>query len=70
MAESDVESKFNQFKKLVYAQPEMWRAKLYSMYRSDPDVAVAAWTLILAMDNLMLDVDETASFLERLQQSS
>ena len=38
------------------------------MYLTDPEVAVAAWTLILSMDDLMLDVEETASFYERLQE--
>lgn len=68
MTDSDVENKYLQFEKLVQAQPKKWRSKLHSMYITDPEVAVAAWTLILSMDDLMLDIEETASFYERLQE--
>ena len=68
MAESDVENKYHQFEKLIHAHPKRWRSKLHSIYMTDPEVAVAAWTLILSMDDLMLDVDETATFYERLQE--
>lgn len=37
-----------------------------SMYATDQDVAVAAWTLIMSMDDLMLEVEETAEFLEKI----
>lgn len=69
MADSDVDDKYHQFEKLVQAHPKKWRSKLHSMYMTDPEVAVAAWTLILSMDDLMLDIDETASFYERLQST-
>ena len=36
------------------------------MYATDEDVAVAAWTLIMSMDDLMLEVEETAEFLEKI----
>ncbi len=36
------------------------------MYATDEDVAIAAWTLIMSMDDLMLEVEETAEFLEKI----
>ena len=68
MMESETENKYHQFEKLIHAHPKKWRSKLHSIYMTDPEVAVAAWTLILSMDDLMLDVDETASFYQRLQE--
>ena len=69
MADTDVDDKCHQFEKLIQSHPKKWRSKLHSMYMTDPDVAVAAWTLILSMDDLMLDIDETASFYERFQEN-
>ena len=36
------------------------------MYQSEPDVAVAAWTLISSMEDLNLEPEQTADFLKRL----
>ncbi len=37
-----------------------------SIYVTDQEAAVAAWTLIMSMDDLMLEVEETAEFLKKI----
>ncbi|QNJ23693.1 hypothetical protein SynMITS9220_02408 [Synechococcus sp. MIT S9220] len=37
-----------------------------AIYVTDQDAAVAAWTLIMSMDDLMLEVEETATFLDQI----
>lgn len=37
-----------------------------AIYKTDQDVAIAAWTLIMSMDDLMLEIEETALFLEQI----
>ena len=63
---SDARPTFYDFKANYDSQPEKWRKRLMSMYATDQDVAVAAWTLIMSMDDLMLEVEETAEFLEKI----
>ena len=63
---SELNDTYCRFKQLVDAQPAEWRARLKTMHRTDPQVAIAAWTLILSMENLMLEIEETAALLERL----
>ena len=63
---SDARPTFYDFKANYDSQPEKWRQRLMSMYATDQDVAVAAWTLIMSMDDLMLEVEETAEFLEKI----
>ena len=57
---------FYEFKTNYDSQPEQWRKRLRAIYASDQDAAVAAWTLIMSMDDLMLEVEETAIFLEQI----
>ncbi len=63
---SDARPSFCDFKANYESQPEKWRKRLMSIYATDQDVAIAAWTLIMSMDDLMLEVEETAEFLEQL----
>ena len=56
----------NKFKKIVSTQPSRWKIKLNEMYQSEPDVAVAAWTLISFMEDLNLEPEQTADLLKRL----
>tara|TARA_B100000073_G_C23696471_1_gene558566 strand:- start:1345 stop:1473 length:129 start_codon:yes stop_codon:yes gene_type:complete len=37
-----------------------------AIYVVDQDAAIAAWTLIMSMDDLMLEVEETALFLNQI----
>ena len=37
-----------------------------AIYKTDQEAAIAAWTLIMSMDDLMLEVEETAIFLEQI----
>ena len=37
-----------------------------SIYVTDQEAAVATWTLIMSMDDLMLEVEETAEFLKKI----
>jgi len=37
-----------------------------AIYKTDQDAAIAAWTLIMSMDDLMLEIEETALFLEQI----
>ena len=57
---------FNDFKDNYDSQPEKWRKRLMSIYVTDQEAAVAAWTLIMSMDDLMLEVEETAEFLKKI----
>jgi len=57
---------FNDFKTNYDSQPERWRKRLMAIYKTDQDAAIAAWTLIMSMDDLMLEVEETALFLEQI----
>ena len=57
---------FNKFEKIVSTHPSRWQIKLKEMYQSEPDVAVAAWTLISSMEDLNLEPEQTADFLKRL----
>ena len=58
--------RFNTFEQIVSTQPSRWQIKLNEMYQSEPDVAVAAWTLISSMEDLNLEPEQTADFLKRL----
>tara|TARA_B100000927_G_scaffold260516_1_gene230158 strand:+ start:762 stop:899 length:138 start_codon:yes stop_codon:yes gene_type:complete len=40
--------------------------KLDEMYENEPDVAIAAWTLISSMENLDLEQEETEVYLKKL----
>ena len=55
---------FYEFKANYDEQPEQWKKRLMAIYVTDQEVAVAAWTLIMSMDDLMLEVEETAAFLD------
>jgi len=57
---------FNDFKTNYDSQPERWRKRLMAIYKTDQDAAIAAWTLIMSMDDLMLEIEETAIFLEQI----
>ena len=57
---------FNDFKTNYDSQPERWRRRLMAIYKTDQDAAIAAWTLIMSMDDLMLEIEETAIFLEQI----
>ena len=57
---------FNDFKTNYDSQPERWRKRLMAIYKTDQDAAIAAWTLIMSMDDLMLEIEETALFLEQI----
>ena len=37
-----------------------------AIYKTDQESAIAAWTLIMSMDDLMLEVEETAIFLDQI----
>ena len=64
-SQSDLDH-FNKFEKIVSTQRSSWQIKLKEMYQSEPDVAVAAWTLISSMEDLNLEPEQTADFLKRL----
>ena len=64
-SQSDLDH-FNKFELIVSTQPSRWQIKLNEMYQSEPDVAVAAWTLISSMEDLNLEPEQTADFLKRL----
>ena len=57
---------FCEFKANYDSQPEQWRKRLMAIYVVDQDAAIAAWTLIMSMDDLMLEVEETALFLNQI----
>ena len=57
---------FNDFKTNYDSQPENWKRRLKAIHVSDQDAAIAAWTLIMSMDDLMLEVEETAHFLDQI----
>ena len=57
---------FNDFKNNYDSQPENWKRRLKAIYVSDQDAAIAAWTLIMSMDDLVLEVEETAHFLDQI----
>ena len=57
---------FCEFKTNYDSQPEQWRNRLKAIYLTDQDAAIAAWTLIMSMDDVMLEVEETALFLAQM----
>ena len=57
---------FYDFKDNYDSQPEQWRKRLRAIYVTDQDAAIAAWTLIMSMDDLMMEVEETALFLDQI----
>ena len=57
---------FYDFKANYDSQPEQWKKRLMAIYRADQEAAIAAWTLIMSMDDLMLEVEETAFFLDQI----
>ena len=59
--------KINRFQEIIEAQPLIWRKKLNNMYINEPDVAIAAWTLIASMENLMLEIEETDEYLKKVK---
>ena len=67
-SQSDLDH-FNKFEKIVSTQPSRWKIKLNEMYQTEPDVAVAAWTLISSMEDLNLEPEQTADFLQRLNNN-
>ena len=57
---------FTRFQEIVSTQPVQWQMKLYQMYENEPDVAIAAWTLISSMENLDIEQEEMAVYLKKL----
>ena len=57
---------FTRFQEIVSTQPVQWKMKLDEMYKNEPDVAIAAWTLISSMENLDLEQEETEVYLKKL----
>ena len=57
---------FYEFKANYDGQPEQWKKRLMAIYVTDQEAAIAAWTLIMSMDDLMLEVEETATFLDQI----
>jgi len=57
---------FYDFKTNYDSQPEKWKKRLMAIYKTDQEAAIAAWTLIMSMDDLMLEVEETAIFLDQI----
>lgn len=57
---------FYEFKANYDSQPEQWRKRLSAIYVTDQDAAIAAWTLIMSMDDLMLEVEDTAIYLDKI----
>ena len=57
---------FTRFQEIVSTQPVQWKMKLDEMYENEPDVAIAAWTLILSMENLDIEQEETEVYLKKL----
>ena len=64
--EDSMRPSFYEFKANYDGQPEQWRKRLMAIYVADQDAAIAAWTLIMSMDDLMLEVEETALFLDQI----
>ena len=60
---------FTRFQEIVSTQPVQWKIKLYEMYENEPDVAIAAWTLILSMENLDIEQEETEVYLKKLNSN-
>ena len=60
---------FTRFQEIVSTQPVQWKMKLYEMYENEPDVAIAAWTLILSMENLDIEQEETEVYLKKLNSN-
>ena len=46
---------FTRFQEIVSTQPGQWKKKLDEMYKNEPDVAIAAWTLISSMEDLDIE---------------
>ena len=57
---------FTRFQEIVSTQPVQWKIKLDEMYKSEPEVAIAAWTLISSMENLSIEQEETEFYLKKL----
>ena len=57
---------FKEFKTNYDSQSERWRKRHTAIYKTGQDAAIAVWTLIMSMDDLMLEVEETAVLLEQL----
>ena len=57
---------FTRFQEIVSTQPVQWKMKLDEMYENEPDVAIAAWTLISSMENLDIEQEETEVYLKKL----
>ena len=57
---------FTRFQEIVSTQPVQWKMKLDEMYENEPDVAIAAWTLISSMEKLDLEQEETEVYLKKL----
>ena len=57
---------FTRFQEIVSNQPVQWKIKLDEMYENEPDVAIAAWTLISSMENLDIEQEETEVYLKKL----
>ena len=61
---------FTRFQEIVSTQPGQWKKKLDEMYKNEPDVAIAAWTLISSMDNLVMEEEETEVYLKKLDDNN
>ena len=57
---------FTRFQEIVSTQPVQWKMKLDEMYKNEPDVAIAAWTLLSSMENLDIEQEETEVYLKKL----
>ena len=60
---------FTRFQEIVSTQPVQWKIKLDEMYKSEPEVAIAAWTLISSMENLSIEQEETEFYLKKLDDN-
>ena len=69
MSSHSDQDNFNRFEAIVSTQPSGWKIKLNEIYEAEPDVAVAAWTLISSMEDLNLEPEQTADFLKRLNNN-
>ena len=60
---------FTRFQEIVSTQPVQWKIKLDEMYENEPEVAIAAWTLISSMENLSIEQEETEFYLKKLDDN-
>ena len=60
---------YNKFEKIVSTQASRWKIKLNKIVQTEPDVAVAAWTLISSMEDLNLEPEQAADFVKRLNNT-